>query len=119
MYRHQDFADSIDQDGLSTRELGELRSFWTSSERQGSAKAKSDLNTGTRTQCIKLGLTSAELALYLSWNQHIIDERLLPPQDPFHRRMLKRDFQHLMSCISPVISGSAPNPRRREASPWL
>ena len=113
----QDFADSVDQDGLSARDLGELRSLWTTLEQQSSVKAEGDLNERTRTLCIEHDLTSAELALYLGWNQQIIDEWLLPPQDPSHQRMLRRVFEHLMSCISPVIGGSAPNPRRREASP--
>ena len=113
----KDFADSVDQNGLSARDLGELRSLWTTLERQSSLEAEGDLNERTQTLCIKHGLTSAELALYLGWNQHIIDEWLLPPQDPSHQRMLRRDFEHLMSCISPVIGGSSPNTRRREASP--
>ena len=43
----QDFADSVDQDGLSARDLGELRSLWTTLERQSSVKAEGDKDTNS------------------------------------------------------------------------
>ena len=110
----QDFADKAAQDELSARDLGELRSLWTTLERESAEKAEGDLNARTRSLCAEHNLSSADLALHLGWSQHVIEEWLLPPEDPRHRRMLRRDFEHLMNCVSPVLSiGSAPA-RRRE-----
>lgn len=110
----QEFADKAAQNELSARDLGELRSLWNMLERESAEKVQGDLNERTRFLCNEHGLSSADLAVYLGWSQHVIEEWLLPPEDPRHRRMLRRDFEHLMSCISPILNISAAPANRRE-----
>jgi len=90
-------------DAITERDVSELRSIWQTIEREKEVDRQGDYNERMRTICFDNQLTSTDIAKHLGWPSNVIDQWLQPPDNPTHRRMSKRDFDHFYASVEHLL----------------
>ena len=88
---------------LTARDISELRAIWMTIERELEADTSSDYNQRAKAMCEEHEIATSDVARHLGWSTHIVKEWFVSTDDPRHRKMTKRDFEHFFTCITHTI----------------